>query len=254
MYLVQHSNSHPPPQHITIRQQAQGGVATIAGVAGQPVLLVQQPQTRATLQQIQGSIVQIQSQHPGSSHAGAQSAAGHISASQLAQRAEHAGFHAPPNGAPQTTVVVQQTLPQQTQMTRAYAQAPVPAANVYIGSQRYYSALLAERSRDPNAPTPKQEYRELKRKFKYLVYVCLGGSVACFIGGTFQENECYQEELRNLQRKLLKLSRDKNFLLDRLANYENASESSEDSDASTKTVEDKAPKQKKYVIECFAES
>ena len=35
-----------------------------------------------------------------------------------------------------------------------------------------------------------------------------------------QENEYYQEELRNLQRKLLKLSRDKNFLLDRLTSYE----------------------------------
>uniref|UniRef100_A0A915KZQ3 Uncharacterized protein n=1 Tax=Romanomermis culicivorax TaxID=13658 RepID=A0A915KZQ3_ROMCU len=63
------------------------------------------------------------------------------------------------------------------------------------------------------ALTTKQQYRTLKRRFKFL------------------ENECYQEQLRNLQRKLLKLSRDKNFLLDRLQNYEKVSDSSDDSDA-----------------------
>uniref|UniRef100_A0A915DAS2 INO80 complex subunit E n=1 Tax=Ditylenchus dipsaci TaxID=166011 RepID=A0A915DAS2_9BILA len=78
---------------------------------------------------------------------------------------------------------------------------------------------------------PKEKYRELKRKFKFLVY----------------ENEYYQEELRNLQRKLLKLSRDKNFLLDRLGNHENNSSdnSSDDSEASVKTLEDRLPKQKR---------
>lgn len=60
----------------------------------------------------------------------------------------------------------------------------------------------------------------------------------------FQENECYQEELRNLQRKLLKLSRDKNFLLDRLLLYEKLSDSSDESDSSVKTVEEKAPPKK----------
>uniref|UniRef100_A0AC35UD60 INO80 complex subunit E n=1 Tax=Rhabditophanes sp. KR3021 TaxID=114890 RepID=A0AC35UD60_9BILA len=77
-------------------------------------------------------------------------------------------------------------------------------------------------------PTPKEEYRGIKKNFKYLVY----------------ENECYQEELRNLQRKLLKLSRDKNFLLDRLLQYEKLSDSSDDSDSSVKTIEDKSTKAK----------
>lgn len=55
-----------------------------------------------------------------------------------------------------------------------------------------------------------------------------------------KENECYQEELRNSQRHLLKLSRDKNFLLDRLLNYESAEEPSEESDAdSDATIEEK---------------
>uniref|UniRef100_A0A0K0FDS1 INO80 complex subunit E (inferred by orthology to a human protein) n=1 Tax=Strongyloides venezuelensis TaxID=75913 RepID=A0A0K0FDS1_STRVS len=74
----------------------------------------------------------------------------------------------------------------------------------------------------------KEQYRELKRNFKFLVY----------------ENECYQDELRSLQRKLLKLSRDKNFLLDRLTQYEKLSDSSDDSDTSVKTIEDKSSKVK----------
>ncbi|KAM3723438.1 INO80 complex subunit [Dirofilaria immitis] len=77
--------------------------------------------------------------------------------------------------------------------------------------------------------TAKEEYRELKHRFKFLVY----------------ENECYQEELRNLQRKLLKLSRDKNFLLDRLLLYEKLSDSSDESDSSIKTIEEKIPPKKK---------
>ena len=72
-----------------------------------------------------------------------------------------------------------------------------------------------------------------------------------------QENECYQEEIRNLQRKLLKLSRDKkyvcerlqlpycqrcSFLLDRLIQYEKLSDSSDDSDASVSRQEERKPK------------
>ncbi|PAV77957.1 hypothetical protein WR25_20106 [Diploscapter pachys] len=76
----------------------------------------------------------------------------------------------------------------------------------------------------------KTEYRECKKKFKFLVY----------------ENECYQEEIRNLQRKLLKLSRDKNFLLDRLQNFEKLSDSSDD-DSDGSKVEDEKPKIKRRV-------
>uniref|UniRef100_A0A914HAT5 Uracil-DNA glycosylase-like domain-containing protein n=1 Tax=Globodera rostochiensis TaxID=31243 RepID=A0A914HAT5_GLORO len=106
---------------------------------------------------------------------------------------------------------------------------PPPLPHLYIGSQRFASSIMAEMEVQPNV-SPKQKYRDLKKKFKYLVY----------------ENEYYQEELRNLQRKLLKLSRDKNFLLDRLGQYEQLSESSDDSDASTKTLEERGVvKQKK---------
>ncbi|XP_033109860.1 uncharacterized protein LOC117111086, partial [Anneissia japonica] len=45
------------------------------------------------------------------------------------------------------------------------------------------------------------------------------------------EQECFQEELRRAQRKLLKATRDKSFLLDRLLQYEKADEDDSDSDA-----------------------
>ncbi|XP_018587517.1 INO80 complex subunit E isoform X2 [Scleropages formosus] len=61
----------------------------------------------------------------------------------------------------------------------------------------------------------KRKYKNLKRKLKFLVY----------------EQECFQEELRKAQRKLLKVSRDKSFLLDRLLQYERVDEDSSDSDA-----------------------
>ncbi|XP_061574426.1 INO80 complex subunit E isoform X2 [Cololabis saira] len=61
----------------------------------------------------------------------------------------------------------------------------------------------------------KRKYKNIKRKLKFLVY----------------EQECFQEELRRAQRKLLKVSRDKSFLLDRLLQYERVDEDSSDSDA-----------------------
>ncbi|XP_033748224.1 INO80 complex subunit E-like [Pecten maximus] len=61
----------------------------------------------------------------------------------------------------------------------------------------------------------KQKYKALKKKLKFLVY----------------EQECFLEELRKAQRKLLKISRDRSFLLDRLIQHEKIDESSGDSDA-----------------------
>ncbi|CAM5147849.1 unnamed protein product [Natator depressus] len=56
----------------------------------------------------------------------------------------------------------------------------------------------------------KRRYRALKRRLKLLIY----------------EQECFQEELRKAQRKLLKVSRDKSFLLDRLLQHEHVDEES----------------------------
>lgn len=60
----------------------------------------------------------------------------------------------------------------------------------------------------------KAQYRSLKRKLKFLIY----------------ENECFQETLRNTQRRLLKASRDRCFLLDRLLQYEKVDVSSSESE------------------------
>ncbi|KAL7990105.1 hypothetical protein Chor_012771 [Crotalus horridus] len=63
---------------------------------------------------------------------------------------------------------------------------------------------------DPGGGGYKRRYRALKRRLKFLIY----------------EQECFQEELRKAQRKLLKVSRDKSFLLDHLLQYENVDEDS----------------------------
>ncbi|KAJ4440086.1 hypothetical protein ANN_08219 [Periplaneta americana] len=60
----------------------------------------------------------------------------------------------------------------------------------------------------------KSQYRNLKRKLKFLIY----------------ENECFQEALRSTQRRLLKASRDRSFLLDRLLQYEKVDVSSSESE------------------------
>ncbi|XP_050162130.1 INO80 complex subunit E [Myiozetetes cayanensis] len=68
---------------------------------------------------------------------------------------------------------------------------------------------------EPEGSGYKRRVRGLKRRLKLLLY----------------EQECFQEELRRAQRKLLKVSRDKSFLLDRLLQYENVDDDSSDSEA-----------------------
>lgn len=71
-----------------------------------------------------------------------------------------------------------------------------------------------EDSPEEEVPNYKNQYRNLKRKLKFLIY----------------ENECFQEALRSTQRKLLKVNRDKSFLLDRLLQYEKVDASFSESD------------------------
>ncbi|KAG8202023.1 hypothetical protein JTE90_010394 [Oedothorax gibbosus] len=66
------------------------------------------------------------------------------------------------------------------------------------------------------------KYLNLKKKFKALLY----------------ENESFQEELRKSQRKLLRISRDKSFLLDRIMKFENVESSTTDSDATVSSDTD----------------
>lgn len=76
-------------------------------------------------------------------------------------------------------------------------------------------------SPEEETPNYKDQYRNLKRKLKFLIY----------------ENECFQEALRSTQRKLLKVNRDKSFLLDRLLQYEKVDASFSESDE-TESSED----------------
>ncbi|KAF4529406.1 hypothetical protein B566_EDAN003500 [Ephemera danica] len=70
----------------------------------------------------------------------------------------------------------------------------------------------------------KVRYRNLKRKLKFLIF----------------ENESFQEVLRSTQQRLLKASRDRSFLLDRLLQYEKVEASSSDSDE-TESSDDQEP-------------
>nr|CAG4650672.1 EOG090X0LZH [Sida crystallina] len=53
----------------------------------------------------------------------------------------------------------------------------------------------------------KEKYRSLKRKLKYLIY----------------ENECFSVEIRNMEKKLLRILKDRTFLLDLLMQHESVS-------------------------------
>lgn len=64
----------------------------------------------------------------------------------------------------------------------------------------------------------------------------------CFCFLIHQEQECFQEELRKAQRKLLKVSRDKNFLLDRLLQYEKVIFSGSDSEPTDSSEDEKEAK------------
>ncbi|CAH2096176.1 unnamed protein product [Euphydryas editha] len=79
-------------------------------------------------------------------------------------------------------------------------------------SRKDYSS---DSSSDPEPePNYKVQYSTLKKKLKYLIY----------------ENECFQDALRCSQKRLLKVSRDRSFLLDRLLQYEKHDSTTSDSE------------------------
>ncbi|XP_026761815.1 uncharacterized protein LOC113520625 [Galleria mellonella] len=86
-------------------------------------------------------------------------------------------------------------------------------------SQNYSSDSSSEPDPEPNY---RAQYIALKKKLKYLIY----------------ENECFQDALRCGQKRLLKVSRDRSFLLDRLLQYEkheSTTSESEDTESSDDT-------------------
>lgn len=73
------------------------------------------------------------------------------------------------------------------------------------------------------------EYQNLKKKLKFLLY----------------ENEFFQNNLVNSQKKLLKISRDRTFLLERLLHYERVDSSTEESDSSDDEMNNKSDHNKR---------
>ncbi|CAL4213772.1 unnamed protein product, partial [Meganyctiphanes norvegica] len=69
---------------------------------------------------------------------------------------------------------------------------------------------------DTEASQP--DYRIEHKKLKRMVFLSI------------MENECFQEELRKAQRAVLRVRRDKSFLLDRLLQYQRGPDSSSDSE------------------------
>lgn len=103
----------------------------------------------------------------------------------------------------------------------------------------------------------KVQYRQLKRKLKFLIYVrmdyLLMISAVWFAWWDsfiihFQENEFFQETLRTNQRRLLKVSRDRAFLLDRLLQYEKPTNSSSESEQTEESSDDDATKEIKKSV------
>jgi len=74
----------------------------------------------------------------------------------------------------------------------------------------------------------KEKYRSLKRKLKCLLY----------------EQECFHEELRKAQRKCLRASRDKSFLLDKLLQYEKTDDLTSDSEATDSSSDEETTDKK----------
>ncbi|XP_055383240.1 uncharacterized protein LOC129613272 [Condylostylus longicornis] len=76
----------------------------------------------------------------------------------------------------------------------------------------------------------KSQYKYLKQKLKYLIY----------------ENESFQDALRSSQRRLLKISRDRSFLLDRLLQYErpSGSETEETESSGDENLKNESKKRK----------
>ena len=109
----------------------------------------------------------------------------------------------------------------------------------------------------------KEKYRTLKRKLQYLIYVSWLRtlmSLNCLHGLSFQENECFSVEIRNMEKKLLRILKDRSFLLDLLMQHETVSpefdstdndvtDSSEDeSKSGVKNAEKKLVMSSKYSV------
>ncbi|XP_067932638.1 transforming growth factor beta regulator 1-like isoform X2 [Watersipora subatra] len=81
------------------------------------------------------------------------------------------------------------------------------------------ATVMTETSELPNF---KHKYKLLKRKLKGLVY----------------EHELLSDQLERTQKKLLRVSKDRSFLLDRMLRYEKVADTSSDSEATDQSESD----------------
>lgn len=92
----------------------------------------------------------------------------------------------------------------------------------YCRSIANEAAAAEEEERAAEESKLKKQYKFLKGKFKHLLY----------------ENECFQQALRSVQKKLLAVSRDRNFLIDRLLLYEKTENTTSESDETESSDEE----------------
>ncbi|KRT80312.1 hypothetical protein AMK59_8212, partial [Oryctes borbonicus] len=92
----------------------------------------------------------------------------------------------------------------------------------YCRSIANEAAAAEEEERLQEESKLKTQYKFLKGKLKHLLY----------------ENECFQQALRSAQKRLLSVTRDRSFLLDRLLLYEKTDNSSTESDETDSSDEE----------------
>lgn len=98
----------------------------------------------------------------------------------------------------------------------------------YCRSIANEQAAAEEEERAQEESKFKKEYKTLKRKFQNLIY----------------ENEAFQQALRAAQKRLLAVTRDRTFLLDRLLMHEKIENSTSESDVTDSS--DEGESQTKY--------
>ncbi|KAI4470619.1 hypothetical protein MML48_1g02520 [Holotrichia oblita] len=92
----------------------------------------------------------------------------------------------------------------------------------YCRSIANEAAAAEEEERLQEESKLRTQYKFLKGKLKHLLY----------------ENECFQQALRSAQKRLLSITRDRSFLLDRLLLYEKTDNSSTESDETDSSDEE----------------
>lgn len=121
----------------------------------------------------------------------------------------------------------------------------------YCRSIANEAAAAEEEERLQEESKLKTQYKFLKGKLKHLLYVKNSKKVIWLVKeNLLQENECFQQALKSAQKRLLSITRDRSFLLDRLLLYEKTDNSSTESDETDSSDDEsiKVESAKRYVF------